>query len=341
MMMVKLLMNNDDSNLNLSNIFVRNLALFYLKLNAQYHVPSSTVQKIIQEMQAMHSISQNYLKDHIRSTLKEFSVGEEVIDQISRNFVLNDIFDAVHGDKGLLSTEFRRKQYFKKNFRYVAPVTMYLGFYKNGTKRHFEYVPIIETIQQLLKDPAVKKQFKNPVVSSDGILRDFMDGSVAKSNVLFIEFHNAIKLILYQDSFEVVNPLGSAKRKHKILAVYVTLGNIFDQMQLVLLVRETDFKYFGQEAIFRVLVNDLKKIEQDGVLVDNEYVRGTVAMITGDNLGSHCIGGFVENFSGFMYVCRFCLIKTDEIEHGNVFDIHSARSPDNYNADLQNLESNP
>ena len=33
---------NDDSNLNLSNIFVRNLALFYLKLNAQCHVPSST-----------------------------------------------------------------------------------------------------------------------------------------------------------------------------------------------------------------------------------------------------------------------------------------------------------
>ena len=46
---------------------------------------------------------------------------------------------------------------------YVAPVTMYLGFDKNGTKRYFEYVPIIETIQQLLKDPAVKKQFKNPV----------------------------------------------------------------------------------------------------------------------------------------------------------------------------------
>ena len=69
---------NDDNNLNLSNIFVKNLALFYLKLNAQYHVPSSTVQKRIQEMQAMHSISQNDLKDHIRSTLTEFSVGEEV-----------------------------------------------------------------------------------------------------------------------------------------------------------------------------------------------------------------------------------------------------------------------
>ena len=78
---------------------------------------------------------------------------------------MNDIFDVVHGDKGLLSTELRRKQYFKKNFRYVAPVTMYPGFDKNGTKRYFEYVPIIETIQQLLKDPAVKSTLRTQLLA--------------------------------------------------------------------------------------------------------------------------------------------------------------------------------
>lgn len=92
-------------------------------------------------------------------------------------------------------------------------------------------------------------------------------------------------------------------------------------MQLVLLVREVDFK-FGQEVVFRVLVNDLKKIEQIGVLVDDKLVKGTVAMITDDNLGSHCIGGFVENFSACIFVCRYCLFKTDEIEHGNILDTY-------------------
>ena len=33
-------------------------------------------------------------------------------------------------------------------------------------------------------------------------------------------------------------------------------------MQLVLLVREIYFKFFGQEAVFRVLVNDLKKLSK-------------------------------------------------------------------------------
>lgn len=74
-----------------------------------------------------------------------------------------------------------------------------------------------------------------------------------------------------------MNPLGSAKKKHKILAVYLTLGNIYpqnrskiDQMQLVLMVKEVDFKYFGQEAVFHVLVEDLKKLEETGVPFENE-----------------------------------------------------------------------
>ena len=115
------------------------------------------------------------------------------------------------------------------NFR-CAPVTINLGFDQNKVKRYCEYVPIIEAIQELLKDPSVKAQFNNPnCLRSDSVLRDSTDGSVARKNLLFNELHNAIKLILYQDSFEVVNPLGSAKRKHKILAVYVILGNIYPQ----------------------------------------------------------------------------------------------------------------
>ena len=106
----------------------------------------------------------------------------------------------------------------------VAPVTINLGFDQNKVKRYCEYVPIIETIQELLKDPSVKAQFNNPnCLRSDNVLRDSTDGSVARKNLLFSE------LILYQDSFEVVNPLGSAKQKHTILAVYVILGNIYPQ----------------------------------------------------------------------------------------------------------------
>lgn len=36
--------------------------------------------------------------------------------------------------------------------------------------------------------------------------------------------------------------------------------------------------------------------------------------ISGDNLGSQCIGGFVENFSVSHYFCRYCDIKRSSFE---------------------------
>ncbi|CAB4018346.1 Hypothetical predicted protein [Paramuricea clavata] len=156
---------------------------------------------------------------------------------------------------------------------------MRLGFDKQNKEQCYQYVPIIKTIEALLKDTSVKRQFFNPPVSQDGILQDINYGDLIKGNLFFIKFPNAIKVLLVQDAFEVVNPLGSAKKKHKVLAMYATLGNIHPEnrskihpMQLVLLVREIDLKYFGQNIVFRALVDDLKKLEV-GVLVDDQYVQ--------------------------------------------------------------------
>ena len=89
------------------------------------------------------------------------------------------------------------------------------------------------------------------------MLTDVTDGKVVKENKLFSKSLHNIKVLLYQDEFEVVNPLGSAIKKHKILGVYFTLANILpfnrstiDHMQLVILCRNKDFKEFGQRKVF-------------------------------------------------------------------------------------------
>lgn len=50
-----------------------------------------------------------------------------------------------------------------------------------------------------------------------GVLTDACDGSVFKTNALCMQPGVSLKLILYQDAFEVVNPLGSARAKSVIL----------------------------------------------------------------------------------------------------------------------------
>lgn len=77
----------------------------------------------------------------------------------------------------------------------------------------------------------------------------------------------------------MVNPLGSSKKKHKILAVYLTLTDILPhnrsaivQMQLVLLCKEQDFKYFGMDKVFEPLIKDLKALEETGIEINNGQI---------------------------------------------------------------------
>lgn len=129
-------------------------------------------------------------------------------------------------------------------------------------------------------------------------------------------------MILYQDAFEVVNPLGSAKKKHKILGVYFTLANFepfyrstIDNLQLLLLCREADFKYFGHEKVFSQLITDLGELETNGLNFSGNIVKATVFCIASDNLGSHNIGGFTENFSTSHHFCRYCHVTRSELDN--------------------------
>lgn len=50
-------------------------------------------------------------------------------------------------------------------------------------------------------------------VRQKGVLKDIWDGKVIAENASFKSEPMSLGLILYQDSFEVVNPLGSGKKK--------------------------------------------------------------------------------------------------------------------------------
>ena len=98
------------------------------------------------------------------------------------------------------------------------------------------------------------------------------DGRNFKENILLRDSPSSLSVILYQDSFEVTDPLGSGRKKHKILAMYMTLAEIsphnrsfIDPVQLVLLCSEEDFKFFGQQKLSSTLVSDLKQMEENGI----------------------------------------------------------------------------
>ena len=165
---------------------------------------------------------------------------------------------------------------------YVAPQSVSLG-YIGGKKAHFHYVPILEILKALFKDKSFEINLQAPKNKTD-VLKDFTDGLMFKSNKFFMDIGDSLYLILYMDSFEVVNPIGSARQKHKILAVYLVSGNLLDYIrsrintiQLVLLCKE---KEFSHKKVFCRLVKDLKKLETEGVeIFPNQFAKGSVVFI--------------------------------------------------------------
>lgn len=106
-----------------------------------------------------------------------------------------------------------------------------------------------------------------------------------------------------------------------------------------MLCREQDFKCFGQDKIFSRLIADLKDLEDSGFqLEDGRYLKASVIAICGDNLGSHSVGGFTENFSSSKNFCRYCLINRETFAKSPLA-FGPPRTATNYNDSVQQLTS--
>ena len=341
----------DDPDIISSDHYLHNLATFYLKLQAKFLLPARVIQDIIMQFQCVHDIGQTYLFDKLKKSLSNAGVDDNITEAVLEEMAAEDLLHKFNS--GPLRSEKTRKTFFETHFNYVAPRSVYLGEDSNSRKRYLQYIPIHQTLQTLFEHESVKEQYHatHSQLSEHGIYRDVCDGSVFKENVFFNENPSALRLILYQDAFEVANPLGSGRKKHKVLGVYLTLADLMphsrssiDHMQLVMLIREQDFKKFGQDICFRCLINDLITLETDGIPLSlrgtEEMVKGTLVVITGDNLGSHSIGGFTENFSRSHHFCRFCRIDRTTFNE-NPCAVGAIRTPESYDNVVEDLGDEP
>ena len=127
----------------------------------------------------------------------------------------------------------------------MKPVAKYLGG-DGSRKKMCHYVPIKETLQAMFRDTSIQNNLQecDNTTKDFSELRDICDGMMFKQNEFFQSNPSGLQILLYQDSFEAVNPLGAAGGKHKLLGVYFMLGNLhpavrsrIDTLQLVLYAR--------------------------------------------------------------------------------------------------------
>ena len=82
---------------NFNETFLRNLCLFYLKLQGQLLLPASTIQTIVEEMQNVHELGQDYTLSKLHSLLKDdMCLTDDVIAKICDCVKDSDLFSVCH-----------------------------------------------------------------------------------------------------------------------------------------------------------------------------------------------------------------------------------------------------
>lgn len=81
-------------------------------------------------------------------------------------------------------------------------------------------------------------------------------------------------------------------------------------------------------------------LSQQAFVLMEKPTEVSIACVIGDNLGSHYLGGFSENFSSTQYFCRYCHIRKEDFQT-NPLSTATERTPASYSKSLLELENNP
>lgn len=309
-----------------NHLFIDNFSLFLLKLESQHHLPATTVQNIVKEIQNLHSLNKQMLLQQIAK-----KVPSGLLPDVKSCFS-EDLLEVATSDT--LRSTYCRHKYYKERFCFLKPTELLLGLNKQNQMSAYHYVPIDGLVHFLMSSlPFGGKSFVDETCDDSQLCHSFRNLA-----------ENEIGIILYLDDFEIVNPLGSSKGNFKLLGVYMTLNNLplyyrsrVNNIQLVMLCRQKDVKQFGLTEVLRPLTDDMVLLEKSGVTINGAQHTVRLNFVVGDNLASHAVGGFTQNFSSSTYFCRYCLITRCEFEQ-KPHAIGARRTVENYNESLKCLE---
>lgn len=289
-------------------------------------LPASKVKSFVNKFERFVDISHTNIKDDVLNLLPP---DNEVLKDR-----MNDYFENLRNPVVNFNTETKWKKYYSEKLEMVEPTEIALGVRFDSRRNRsfgtydqvpvtdkFVYVPILQTLKFIFSNKDICRHFVQPADSS-GVYRDFCDGSYFKNHPLFSKNKNALQIQLFFDEFETANPLGSKHGIHKVGSIYFILRNFTPKINsallnihLVALFHSQDIKNYGINAILEPIVHDLKVLESTGISLPfcDQQICGTVAQVTGDNLGLHTVLGFVESFSA-RYFCRFCIADKNECQ---------------------------
>jgi hypothetical protein len=332
--------------------FEKHVTQCILKLREKHILPVCVQQDLIAEMQLMVS----HIHDIYKVMFDTFCEEHDIADQSSEgmgSFLTNDksVFADVF-DK--IDTEYKLNKMIRTEFMFVQPIEIVLGSQPGKKPAVFSYIPVTSVLKLVLSNDEIRHHIlsrQNLSCSGDGMY-SFVDGTIYKQHAFFSINPNAIRLHFYLDEFEVCNPIGSKRGKHKVLGIYYVIGNLDTKflstikfIHLSTLVRYKHLRQYDPDYVqlLKPLIDELKNLAVTGIDIVADNVtynfRAGLATFSADNLSAHSLAGFQCHF-GHGRICRYCMASRDEIGSSFQEDNFRLRSKNVHQYHIEALQEN-
>lgn len=261
-----------------------------------------------------------------------------------------------------LDSQKKRTNFYQKHFDFNEPISKCV---RNNSEQQevrvtarglrqpktetFQYISIRKTLSSLFSNLKFWAKYFSELPSVDGFIRSHRDSNHFKKHPLFAQNNFALRLQLFFDEVEIVNPLGSKTKKHECGMFCFTILNL-PPAENSMLTSIHPFAIcnskFLKDSEFRFIIDEFMKevrlLESDeGMLLDVSHnpgfrIRGAIVSHCADTKGAHEIFGFAGPSSAKF--CRLCLISRSEIMSKNKVNNLEMRTKANYSAAIEDVE---
>ena len=163
-----------------------------------------------------------------------------------------------------------RAKYYKKHYNFIEPIEIPFLTAHDEETDSYHYVLILKTLENMLSNEEIRNycSTSDQCDSKNGFFA-IKDGKIVKECAVFI---NGLRIIIFQDAFEICNPLESSKDKFNIIGIYMLLGNLpsfmrskIDNIKLVALCKEKYINKFGWTVFLDRLIEGIQILEREEV----------------------------------------------------------------------------
>ena len=288
------------------NSLSRKCATYALKLMGKHKLPATTVNDII-------------------DSTKDFICFAEELKQSGSDCNIIDGLQSV-------STNKLRLSFVQRNFNYIPPEEVVLGFSycrkKGMLKRVKEcgyIVPFKESLTNYLNQPEVWREVNENHQSMNEIMQDFCDGAFLKNSTFNNNHPRCLHFIINTDSLELVNPIGPHVKKHKLDVFYWMLANVrpfmrskWSNIHLLGIVKTNYIRKYGTKIFLQDFVNTLLKLHEGmsvRIGLTDEIVHGMLIACLADTPAAAGLCGMKESSYLAKKGCRHCNINTTDMQH--------------------------